>query len=45
MNKKMTISVNESFIKLIKILSDKTGLKKSTIIRIAVEKWSEKNEV
>lgn len=42
MNKKMTISINDKFSKLLQILSDNTSLKKSTIIRLAVEEWSKK---
>lgn len=43
MYKKMTISVTEKFLDLIQKLSDETGLKKSTIIRFAVEEWNKKN--
>ena len=37
---KMTISVTDELFKLIEELSQKTGLKKSTLIRIAVIEWS-----
>lgn len=39
---KMTISVTDELFKLIEELSQKTGLKKSTIIKLAVEEWSKK---
>lgn len=39
---KMTISVTDELFKLIEQLSQKTGLKKSTIIKLAVEEWSKK---
>lgn len=42
--KKMTISVTEEFLNLIKKLSEKTNLKKSTIVKVAVEEWRKKND-
>ena len=42
MDKKMTISVDDDFKELLKKLTIKTSLKKSTMIRLAVREWSKK---
>lgn len=42
MKRTMTISITKEFLDLIEKLSKETGLKKSTIIRFAVQEWSKK---
>lgn len=44
MNKTMTISVTQEFLTIIEKLAKETGLKKSTIIKLAVDEWRKKYE-
>ena len=41
---KITISVDNDFSKLLNQLAEKTQLKKSTIIKMALIEWSKKND-